>query len=456
MKGTTKINLYFGIMFVMCFVGVILSGDIFIPPREAEAYIDGMRITAQVNDKQIFTEAEEFLSKLGDDILCRADGDKLIIKYCGDTFALGNKDGVFEENSKFYIPMRKTAERLGCSVRWDSQRNCADISVVPKKNTMDGTVVTDDYRYYKYNGTFNGFDIFGNGAEYICTEKIGMTDEKCIKYADIVNSFADAVPEAQTYVVAVPTSSEFYSASEYKSNYTERFRYVYSMLSNNVRAVNTIKPLSEHAGEDIYFNTDHHWTQLGAYYAYREFLNFGYDEIKDPESFKKETIDYFQGSFVGYTEGTKGYDYMIDSYDKLDMYYPSVEYTGESYRDAELSEYIQSMEVINPRFGNYDVFMDGDYPIEIYKTNAPSDKKICIVKDSFGNAFAVWALNNYKEVYVVDYRRFNNYAGDSESYRSFKISDFYNKVKFDDLVIVSYPVSVESGAEITALGRMVN
>lgn len=319
---------------------------------------------------------------------------------------------------------------------------------------MDGTYVDDEYRYYKYNGTYEGFDIFGNGSAYICTEKIGMTDKRSEKYAEIINAFSSLVPSANTYAVLVPTSAEFYSAADYKSDYTERFSYIYSRLNENVRAVNAVKALNEHRDENIFFKTDHHWTQLGAYYVYREFLNFGFDEIDDIDSFKAETIEGYQGSFLDFTKGTKGYDYLSEEFDTLTYYYPKAEYTGESFLDADMEEYIQPMKAINPEFKNYDGLLEGDYPIEVFKTNIENNKKICIIKDSFGNAFSVWALNNYSEVYIIDYRRFNNYEGDSESYREFKISDFYEKTQFDDLVIVGYPVSVEGGAEIRALEKM--
>lgn len=472
MKSLTKIKLSLGLMVIMYFAGVLLAGDIFIFPRELYVCVGDNYISSSeslcVRNKRTLVNAEEFLNIFDGDVSYKLDGDTLIIKSCGDTLSVraGESQIKYDDteseisaiaeiiNSKLFIPLRETAEFLGCKVTWDSQISKITVGSNPKKNTMSGTVVTDEYRYYKYNGTFNGFDIFGNGEEYICTEKIDISTEKCDRYADIINSFAAAVPQAQTYAVMVPTSSEFYSAEEYKSDYTEKFEYTYSRFDRAVRGVNVVKTLSEHADEYIYFNTDHHWTQLGAYYAYCEFLKFGFDEIKNIDSFKKESIDYFQGSFIEYTEGTKGHEYMSDSYDRLDMYYPSVEYTGASYFDEQLKEYIAPMEAINPSFRNYDSFMDGDYPIEVYKTDVKNDKKICIIKDSFGNAFAVWALNNYKEVYVVDYRRFNNYAGDKESYRSFMISNFYDNVHFDDLVVISYPVTVESEAEISALRAM--
>ncbi len=473
MKSLTKKIpvIVFVFTIIMCFAGILISGDVFILPKDISVYIGDTCISAEmisVRNKRVLVSAEEFLKFFETDLSYSLSSDTLTIKNYGDSLSVSVGSNIIKYkdnqetvsaapekiNSRMYIPLREVAELLGCRVLWDSQFSKVTVGYLPKKNTMDETEVTDEHRYYKYNGTFNGFDIFGNGKEYICTEKVDISTEKCDAYADIINSFAKAAPNARTYAVMVPTSSEFYSAKDYKSDYTEKFRYIYSKLDRGVRGVNAVKPLSEHSDEYIYFNTDHHWTQLGAYYAYREFLSFEFDEIAEADTFKKESIDYFQGSFIEYTKNTNGYEYMLDSYDRLDMYYPSVEYTGDSYYDVDFEEYISPMRVINPNFKNYDSFLDGDYPVEVYKTDVKNNKKICIVKDSFGNAFAVWALNNYKEVYVVDYRRFNNYAGDKASYRNFKISDFYDNVRFDDLVIIGYPVTVASDAEIRALKAM--
>jgi len=57
-------------------------------------------------------------------------------------------------------------------------------------------------------------------------------------------------------------------------------------------------------------------------------------------------------------------------------------------------------------------------------------------------------------VYVVDYRKFNRYGGNIENSREVFISDFYDNVKFDDLVIINYPVSVENEPELNALENM--
>ena len=54
------------------------------------------------------------------------------------------------------------------------------------------------------------------------------------------------------------------------SDQEQAISYYYS-LYDKVIPVKTIETLREHNDEYLYFRTDHHWTQLGAYYVYENF-----------------------------------------------------------------------------------------------------------------------------------------------------------------------------------------
>ncbi|WP_263329458.1 DHHW family protein [Paraclostridium sp. AKS73] len=44
---------------------------------------------------------------------------------------------------------------------------------------------------------------------------------------------------------------------------------IYKNMDKDVKTVDAYDNLKKHKEEYIYFNTDHHWTSLGAYYAYQ-------------------------------------------------------------------------------------------------------------------------------------------------------------------------------------------
>ena len=58
---------------------------------------------------------------------------------------------------------------------------------------------------------------------------------------------------------------------------------------------------------------------------------------------------------------------------------------------------------------SYSVFLQGDLPIVKMETQHGNGRKIAIVKESYGNAFAPFLVNNYEKVIVVDQRY---YTGD--------------------------------------------
>jgi hypothetical protein len=52
----------------------------------------------------------------------------------------------------------------------------------------------------------------------------------------------------------------------------------------------------------------------------------------------------------------------------------------------------------------YPSFISGDHPLEKITTSVKNGRKACVVKNSMGNAFCVYLVNHYEEIYVVDFR----------------------------------------------------
>jgi hypothetical protein len=107
------------------------------------------------------------------------------------------------------------------------------------------------------------FEMFGGGAP------MGKS------YADVINSYNRQLsPGIQVYNLIIPVALEFEITEKYaklqKPNRTA-IENVYNSLDSNIKKVWAIDELRKHRSEYIYFNTDHHWTSLGAYYAYKAF-----------------------------------------------------------------------------------------------------------------------------------------------------------------------------------------
>lgn len=340
----------------------------------------------------------------------------------------------------------------------------ADIYLGNAVDPFAGTVVTDEFRYGNYIGDYSGVSVFSNGSQNFGMELLSINPYWSTVYADNVAEAARRLPYVNVYNIAVPSAQEFYAPNDRRTNQTEGISKISERLRSynipNLTTVNVIRPLSEHAAEGIYFRTDHHWTQRGAYYAYREYsrVNPFVSEAVPLEVYDKDVMNIYGycGSLCSFAAGTYGSTAMRQTPDLLQLFFPKAEYEAAAYKDPFMRSYLGSVKAVDPPARSYSCFIDGDWPLEVYKTNVNNGRKICIVKESFGDAFATWALDSYEEVYIVDYRMFNGgtYGGFGSSGITFVLSEFYDFAKFDDLVIISYPVSVSVGSHVNLLGEM--
>ena len=97
-------------------------------------------------------------------------------------------------------------------------------------------------------------------------------NDQIVEYANSVTAIADLLgSNVKTFSMPVPNSAEFYTHKEYHTGKTSQkamFQLCKDNLGANVTYVDAYSVIENHTDEYIYFRTDHHWTHLGAYYAY--------------------------------------------------------------------------------------------------------------------------------------------------------------------------------------------
>ena len=75
----------------------------------------------------------------------------------------------------------------------------------------------------------------------------------------------------------------------------------------------------------------------------------------------------------------------------------------------------------------YSTFIAGDEPISIIENPTITDgSSVLVVKDSFGNAFVPFLVNNYQTVYVIDYR-----------YTDTNIVEYVKENKIQDVIFLN-------------------
>lgn len=230
------------------------------------------------------------------------------------------------------------------------------------------------------------------------------------KYISSVNALAEKLSgKAKVYDMVVPTSigitlPDTYMGHINSSDQSKAIDYIHSGLNDKVVKVSIYKALMSHRSEYIYFNTDHHWTQLGAYYAYCEFAkNAGITETP-LEKYEKVQFDGFLGSFYN---DTGKIPELKSNPDTIYAYRPNssakMVYTDSKGKEKDwpiikdVTSYPESIK--------YSCFIAGDNPYtEITNPQITDGSSIIVVKESFGNAFVPFLVENYEKIYVVDYR----------------------------------------------------
>ncbi len=262
---------------------------------------------------------------------------------------------------------------------------------------VDGGVAADGGvappRRYK-----SGISVVGDrGLMYLVAN-----DSTADAFADAVNAWRDALPATVSLsLVVTPTATHFYLPPEqfdHSAPQVENLARIQSRLHTGVKMVDVASVLAPHADEPIFFKTDHHWTGLGAYYAYAAWAKDAGVEPVPLDAMERRQHPTVLGSLYRFTRSKV----LKRSEDPIDYWLPTVSYRGLRKRSVDAPAKLANF--IVEREKSYAVFLGGDDALLSADVDVDSDRRVLIVKNSFGNAFAPFVLPHFKEVVVVDYR----------------------------------------------------
>ena len=226
-------------------------------------------------------------------------------------------------------------------------------------------------------------------------------------YADAISSYKAYLPDQNVYNMLVPNHSEFGLPERIRdaqgcSSQRETTATVYNGYTADIIPVDIYDILNLHKDEYIYFNTDTHWSPLGAYYAYYQFCETAGVEAVPLDSMTKTTIE----DYTGYLYTVTGESCLAENPDSIDVYDVPGEFTVMLSTDGET---FQEMDSINSPYteSGYSVFVWGDNPcMQITNAAVDTGRKLLFVKDSYGNAMAPFLAASFDEVHVIDFRSF--------------------------------------------------
>ena len=231
--------------------------------------------------------------------------------------------------------------------------------------------------------------------------------EACKYYADFINQFQENLPnnKIKVYSLIAPTQIEFITESKYKnlsSPQKETIAYVNKHLGPQIIPVDAYQALQQNIDQYIYFRSDHHWTALGAYYAYTAFMETKSEKPLPIEQYKVKKVTPYLGSLYSTTLSQK----IRENPDTVFLYQPLLKHEYIVYYENPIKIDLLDMRHAENK-NKYGIFLGGDHPWGKITTEIKNGKKIIIIKDSYANAFVPFLLPHYEEIYIVDPRQFN-------------------------------------------------
>ena len=244
--------------------------------------------------------------------------------------------------------------------------------------------------------------IFLGSDNYLLSAPETPDDEALSRTITNINQFAVNHSDLSMRMMLVPDSAMILS-DKLPNNAPVRDQLqdiadISSQLSGSIQVLDVASALASHASEYIYYKTDHHWTSLGAYYAFSACS--GQLGIASPvTNYDIYTVsDTFEGTLSSKSGSHK-------TTDTVQVYIPQSQiryYVTYSDSTERVCSIYQSSALDSK--DKYTVFFGGNHPKVEISTTADNERVLLLFKDSYANSFVQFLLPYYQKIIMIDPR----------------------------------------------------
>lgn len=421
------------VFFVMLFTGTIFS--LILP----------LRPTVSESEKRVLTDFPEFTFQ------SFADGTYFagIDTWFSDTFPMRDKFTLCNEKIKRLYGFRKSMIH-GEVVAGDE---------IPEYDYPDSTSQKDeeqtDNSDYIEEETTEAAEPAQQGEKfgsvYVLEDSAyayySFLKDNSDRYTELVNSLSKMLEgQSDLYNMIVPTSIDIVLDGNIRRGLTSSdqyaaIMYMQSRMNSSVKKVNVYSALKARKDEYIYFRTDHHWTALGAYYAYCEFVKSMGLEPNTLDSYECINMGQFNGSFCSQTGAAS----LKNNPDNVVAYKPISTNSMKFLKKGAMINYNIITDVSDwNKSSKYSAFIGGDNAYSQIHNPERTDGSSCVViKESFGNAFVPFIADHFQDIYVIDYR-----------YYSGTISDLVKEKDIGTVLLLNNVAATSTDARINELKKV--
>ncbi|MGN1193555.1 MAG: DHHW family protein [Dorea sp.] len=251
------------------------------------------------------------------------------------------------------------------------------------------------------NGVFKGKD------SYLLEDIKEPDQEQLSQNLEAIKEFESGYQNVPFYVMLVPNAANVLSDKLPPFAVVEDQKQIFDDIQNElgeyIHWVDVSQILKKHKSEVIYYHTDHHWTTLGAYYAFQELAASMELDVSKISTMKPYAVT---NDFNGTLSATSGYEtgyeepiYIYASEQTEDMPEVVVNYVNEKKKTATLYDTSKLEEK-----DKYAVFLGGNYPLIDIRTTADTTDRLLLIKDSYANCMIPFLTPYFREIVVVDPR----------------------------------------------------
>ncbi len=181
----------------------------------------------------------------------------------------------------------------------------------------------------------------------------------------------------------------------------EDISHARSMTGDVLNFIDLTDTMLMHSTEEIYYKTDHHWTSLGAQYAF-ETLSSALGIQNPVHDYKVYPVTH---SFSGTLASKSGYG---GSEDTIEIYVPvttNLNYVVNYTDTLEKSASIYDSAALEKK-DKYEVFFGGNHMRVDISTPLPENKNLLLIKDSYANCFVQFLTPYFRNIIMIDPRYF--------------------------------------------------
>lgn len=260
--------------------------------------------------------------------------------------------------------------------------------------------ITWNLRGQKLIGRRETGDVYLGRKGYLLKKPVAMNPETVDPKLESIRDFASAYPNVKMYFTLAPSAATILTDKTPRNapitDQLSQIQTIYNQLGT-VTPLDITTTLQRHKDEYIYYKTDHHWTSLGARYAFEAIaLNMDVSAVSEYDIHTVSTT--FQG-----TQSSESGDH--SSEDTVQIYTPKadINYYVSYPSTQEKSASMYKRECLNVK-DHYTVFFGGNYPIvEIY-TTANTGRNLLVFKDSYANCFMQFLTPYFDKIIMIDPR----------------------------------------------------